>query len=93
MEKSNHKCYNCRYFCRYFVKKKAEYKRTEFGFCRKKRENIDMHGKCEQFKFQEILYCTDTPIRCKLDSLLTEISVLRMILEEEAREHAERKKL
>lgn len=93
MEKSNYDCYNCRYFRRYFVKKKAEYERTKFGYCPKKRENVGIHCKCEQFKFKEILYDFDIPIKCKLEKLLTEISALRMIVEEEAREHAERKKV
>lgn len=93
MEKCNYECYNCRYFHRYFVIKKAEYERTKFGFCRKKRENVGIHGKCEQFKFKQILYDFDIPIQRKLDGLLTEISALRTIVEEEAREYAERKKL
>ena len=93
MEKCNYHCYNCRNFQRYFVKKKTEFVRTKFGFCCKKQENVGVHGKCEQFGFKELLYDFDTAIKCKLDGLLTEISTVRMILEEEAREYAERKKL
>ena len=93
MEKSNYECYNCRSFQCYFIKKKAEFVRTKFGRCCEKGENVGIHGKCEQFKFKVMSYSFDTSIRCKLDGLLTEISTLRTILEEEAREYAESKKL
>lgn len=93
MEKSNYECYNCRNFQRYFVKKKTKFERTKFGYCCKKQENVSIHGKCDCFKFKEIFYNIDTLVKHKLDGLLTEISALRMILEEEEREYAERKKL
>lgn len=93
MEKSNYECYNCRNFQRYFVKKKTDFKRTKFGYCGEKQENMCARGKCEQFKHKKIVYKTDTVIARKLDGLLAEISVLRMILEEDVREYAERKKL
>ena len=93
MEKSNYECYNCRNFQRYFVKKKTEFVRTKFGFCCEKQGNVGVHGKCEQFKYKQILYSFDSSVKYKLDELLSQLSVLRMLLEEEEREHEERKKV
>ena len=93
MEKSNYECYNCRRFQRYFIKKKAQFVRTKFGYCIERGENVSVHGKCDCFKFKEMGFSYDNSIRCKLDGLLTESSTLRTILEEEAREHEESKKV
>ena len=93
MGNCKHECYNCRNFQRYYVKKAIKYNKTKFGFCCKKQDNVSIHGYCEKFVFHETFRKPNAILQNKLDGLLMEISALRMIVEENEREYAEKKKL
>lgn len=96
-ERPCYKCYNCTYFQRYFLKKRTQFVRAKYGFCRKREETVPVQNTCENFIFKCRRITVNKMVQGRLDDLLTEISTLRSFLQEEERERIEwearRKKL
>ena len=45
MEEKN-RCYRCKHMDRYYVKETTCYRKTRFGRCRKRDENVGIHDGC-----------------------------------------------
>jgi len=82
------------YFERYFTKKRVQFERAKFGFCCAKQENVQIHNSCDQFqfKYRRTPRAINSMARIRLDGLLTELTVVRNLLEEEVRENEDIKK-
>jgi len=81
-------------FERYFTKKRVQFERSKFGFCCATQENVNIHHSCDQFKykFRRKKNAINSMARIRLDNLLTELTVVRNLLEEEVRENEDIKK-
>lgn len=83
------KCYCCKYFQRYYLKKKIQFVRSEHGYCFAIAENVIAEDYCERFERKEKRYPVNSMVRGRLDTLLKEITTLRCMLQEEQQEENE----
>ena len=86
MEYKCTECYRCRNFLRYYTKGVKQYNQTKFGWCGVKRGNVSVHEGCEQFVLKTRTKKSRMLLGYYLENLLTEISFIRMILEQENNE-------
>ncbi|MDE6618750.1 MAG: hypothetical protein K2K13_06985 [Clostridiales bacterium] len=79
------KCSQCKHFERYYTKGVKRFSKTEFGLCTQKHESVNIHDCCERYKagvrYRGII---SKRVKVCLNELLTEISAIRMVIEEEA---------
>ena len=80
----NKRCSQCKYFDRYYTKGVKQFNKTNFGWCTRKHECVSIHDCCERYKEgvrdRDI---TNSRLKVSLNDLLTEISAIRMVIEEE----------
>ncbi len=88
-EKPNYKCCNCMFYEGYFIKKGTRFERADSGFCCKKQNVVFKRDCCDRFLFKCRRFFSKSLVYRRLDSLLTDFSSLRDILEEEKRERKE----
>lgn len=89
MSNKGNRCLNRDYFMCYYVKSVKLFKKTEFGYCIKDIGTVKKDGCCAAYAPKK---CRRTPKRSLLyylSDLLTEISQIRVILEEEAEQSDE----
>lgn len=89
-ERPRYKCYNCSFFHRYYTQKGIQFVQTKFGFCYKKNEVFPIQHFCDGFIFKNRSITVKSMVQDRLNELLTEISTLRNILQEEEHERIER---
>lgn len=89
-ERPRYKCYNCSFFQRYYTQKGIHFVKTKFGFCCKMNEVFPIQHYCERFIFKNRGITLKFMVQDRLNDLLTEISTLRNILQEEEHERIER---
>lgn len=87
MKTYSDQCFRCRFFDRYYVRGDDKFERTKFGYCQKQRKNTDIHGCCGSYVYmpRPRSRC-DFLIDARLDRILTELTVLRELIEEDERE-------
>ena len=88
MEEKNHPCYLCHYLYRYYTQGIKRFSPTPFGWCCKRADNVNVHGTCEKFTVRarkQKIY--DRSLQYYLNELLTEISVLRNVIEVNYEQH------
>lgn len=84
MENKSDKCYNCKYFDRYYTKGIKKFDRTEFGWCCKKIQTIKSDEACGSFIFKSKNKRSRILLELCLNDLLTQITEIRNVLEEDA---------
>ena len=84
MANCGHQCFKCENFKAYYTNDGVRFQKTKFGYCRANQKNVDIHGSCEKYSFMRRSLRLDFLINVRLNNLLTEISVLRELIEEEA---------
>ena len=81
----DNRCSQCKHFERYYIKGVKRFNKTNFGQCTQKRDIVNIHDCCERYKAgvrdRDI---TDRRVKVSLNDLLTEISAIRQVIEEEA---------
>lgn len=83
MNKENKHCYMCRDFSRYYTKGAKRFDKTEFGWCCERRESVNIHYCCDKWKGRLNRRKINGLTKLYLNDILTEISTIRMIIEEE----------
>lgn len=89
METTKTECYRCKFLDRYYVKGIKEFQKTNCGWCCKKQETVAIHNGCKEFSVKQTHKRNERLLRFYLNDLLTEISEIRKIIEEETSENKE----
>ena len=80
----NNKCSQCKHFDRYYVKGVKRFNKTDFGWCTKKHECVSFRDCCERYEAGVRYRGISRRAKVYINDLLTEISAIRMVIEEEA---------
>ncbi|MDE6028864.1 MAG: hypothetical protein K2F90_00910 [Clostridiales bacterium] len=80
----NNVCGKCKYFDRYYTKGIKRYDRTEFGWCSSRRNSVNANECCEHYQAVNNVRGVSRRVKVCLSDLLTELSAIRMIIEDEA---------
>ncbi len=89
MDSTGKQCYRCKLFERYYTKGIKQFNRTKLGWCCQKREIVPFDSFCERFLTRPLGKRRKRLIGICLSELLTEISQIRTIIEDEFHEHDE----
>ena len=76
-------CYRCRNFIRYYTRGAKQFNQTKFGWCGAKLCTVSNREGCEQYVFKKPTKKSRETLRICLSNLLTEISAIRQVLEDE----------
>jgi len=90
MENKNTQCRFCKYLDRYYTKETKTFQKADVGWCVRKAEIVNVTDTCDGF-----LYKKHPKVLCKstqrfLDGILTQLSALRCIIEDEKNESNEK---
>lgn len=83
MSEKKSRCCNCTYFERYYTKEVKHYQSMKCGYCRKKRENVSSVDGCADFVSKPKPRRSLRLLKLYLSDILTEISEVRQLLENE----------
>lgn len=83
MKEESKKCFNCRYFKRYYTKELQEFRKTNYGLCYKNGGTVEYCDGCKDFTYKTRTIRDERAVKECLNGLLTELSALRQIIEEE----------
>ncbi len=84
MANCGHQCYKCVHFNKYYTNDGVRFQKTKFGYCRANKKIVTVRGSCEKYAFAcRSGYRCNSLINARLNSMLTEISALRELIEEE----------
>ena len=87
MENCGHQCYRCENFSKYYTNDGVRFQKTTFGYCRVNKKIVTIHDSCEKYAYaHRSSFIFDSLLNARLNNLLTEISVLRELIEEDARD-------
>lgn len=81
-------CYNCKHFERYYVKQMIKFEKTKFGRCCLLGNNVNVHDCCQNYVFKPRTKKINGFIQIQLNDILTELTTLRNILEENSDDNA-----
>lgn len=87
------KCYWCKYFTRYYTKGNKQFNRLKIGWCSNKQEQISSQEGCEHYRYHAPAKPSHRSAFRTLNDLLTELSEIRMVIEDNNREIEEYKKM
>lgn len=76
-------CFQCRYCDRYYVKEIKSFKKINLGWCCQNRYTVDIHAHCDKFLQKKKNIVNTKLLKHYLSDLLTEISEIRKIIEDE----------
>ena len=94
MEESFKKCYMCKRFDRFYTKGSKQYNRTKYGWCSEQTGIIDSNGEgCERFAKRPKQDRRDCMVTYYLSDILSEITEIRKVLEDEEQGDEEREAL
>ncbi len=88
-EKTSNKCFKCQKYNAFYTKGIKEFNKTKCGWCSGKREIVNCQDSCEKYEQRCKSYMYSPGAKRCLNSLLTEISEVRKILEAENEENKE----
>lgn len=77
------KCRFCKYMDLYYVRGVTRFERTKLGWCSKKQCNVTTDSGCDMYAVKVVRKKSDIHIKRRLSDLLTEITAIRQIVEEE----------
>ena len=81
---NNTRCSQCKHFERYYTKGVKRFNKTNWGRCTQKRASVSIYDCCERFKAGvRDRGINNERIKVCLNDLLTEISAIRMVIEDE----------
>lgn len=80
----NKRCNMCKHFNRYYTKGVTRFNQTEYGWCTRKCESVNIHDYCERYEVRIKARGINRRAKVCLNELLTEISAIRKVIEEEA---------
>lgn len=83
MENENQRCYRCKFFERYYFKGNKRYNKTKFGWCRCANRNVKATDGCENYCYKSVKKGGRFLLRNCLNDLLTEISEIRKLIEDD----------
>lgn len=83
MEDGSKKCFKCVYFNRYYTMGVRKFYDTEFGWCGEKKSTVVNTDGCKEFILKRKRPLFKDSVQIKLNGLLTEISAIRKIIEED----------
>lgn len=83
MKEESKQCYRCRYFDKYYTKEVKRFRPTKWGWCCQKCDSVNMHYGCEKFLFKPFSKRSNRLLQYSLNTLLTELSEIRKVLEVE----------
>ncbi len=89
MENESKKCFKCKYLNRYYTKGEKRFNITKCGWCNKKNGIAYIQESCDCYVLKSNNRTRSRPIKCTLSELLTELSAIRCVIEEEMRENNE----
>ena len=87
MDNKNKQCFRCEYYNYYFIKGKKRFNKIKLGRCGKKCDTVNMHDSCGGFVLRRKRQTHKLFLEIYLEHLLTEISELRLLMEEEINEN------
>lgn len=84
------RCLRCKNFDRYYAKGSKRFNPTEYGWCLIRADHTITRDSCELFAARPTAgKKSDRPARYYLQELLTEITAIRQIMEEDSHENEE----
>ncbi len=86
MENNSNKCFRCASFHKYYTMGVKQFNATKFGWCPRRAINVKNTDGCEKFHQKKYRRGHMYSLNIHLNNLLTHISVLRQILEEETKD-------
>ena len=86
---TKNKCYRCRAFDRYYIREVKRFSKTDCGWCCEKVAVVKAQGTCEKFEARKLIRKSRFFVEVALSDIMTDISALRNIIEEERRENEE----
>ena len=81
------KCYRCREFDRYYTRGTTRFDKTEIGRCCATGKDVNAQDCCERFTARKYVVKTRYAVKVCLNKILTDITAVRNIIEEEAEEN------
>lgn len=93
MKEENKICARCREMDRYYTREEKRFRETDFGWCPKRGGIVKKHESCGQFAPRPYRRVRARLLQYCLNELLTEISLIRNVLEAEEREKTEHEEL
>lgn len=81
------KCYKCGSFLRYYTRGRIQFNETKYGWCGTRLCSVMSTDSCCQFKHKMRTKNSRDSLRIYLSHLLTEISAIKLLLEEERDEN------
>ncbi len=83
------KCYNCRFFDRYFTRGYTKFDKTDIGRCYIMQKVVNKSETCDNFKTRRNTRRENSVLKITLENLLDEISEIRKMIESENDESAD----
>ncbi len=83
------KCFKCRNSDRYYIRGEKRFNRIELGWCCDKCESVNAESCCGNFAVKSPCKKSERILAASLSGILTELSELRNIIEEERSERNE----
>lgn len=90
---NKNKCFQCRSFYRYYTKGVKQFNKTKLGLCVEKQDTVNSNGGCDKFVIRTRVCQVSKLVWHTLNDLLTQISELRMIIEEDKNGSDEREEV
>lgn len=81
-------CYNCKYFERYYIKQMSKFEKTKLGRCFLHGNYVNIHDCCQDYVYKPRTKKINGFIQIQLNDILTELTTLRNILEENCDDNA-----
>ncbi len=82
-------CGVCKWLVRYYTKELKKFNKTEYGWCGKKGEIVCTKDCCEHFGRRNVSHNIRYGLQRSLNDLLTQLSTIRQIIEEEQNDREE----
>ncbi len=83
MENEYNQCRYCKHLDRYYTKETKTFQKTDLGRCCKKGEDVCVTDSCKNFVRKKQHKVMRDGIQRYLDEILTQLSAMRYIIEEE----------
>lgn len=82
MENQNARCYRCGHCERFYVQAVKQFDKSDCGWCSVRRTVVNIHDGCDRFRLKPLRGKDRKRIERCLNDMLTEMSQLRMLIEE-----------
>lgn len=76
-------CSGCKFCDRYYIRGVKKFNKINFGWCCQNHKTVDVHENCKKFECKTKSVKSKRLLRYYLSDILTEISEIRRMIEEE----------